>query len=204
MAQCTVIRMSLADLRGMSTPNPEAPAPAPNTLYYVIQSRVLRDNLAFGVTPFPMRSLVEARNRISRIHPRARSFMAEAGNPGFVHIARKENTGEEVITKIVKEHNPAVLATSQDTPLYLIIHREMWFLASPPYDKSDLGGTFLSQDEANAVAHRIFQQKVGDNHVLKAQRKDDGCLECEAGHPDPDREGYLWQVEVNRIGWNAL
>ncbi|KAL8781046.1 MAG: hypothetical protein Q9213_006191 [Squamulea squamosa] len=169
MAQRTVVRMSAADF--MSTGNPEPSSPAPDTLYYVTESRVLGNRLDFGVVPFPMRLLAEARNLISRIHPRARSVMAEKKNTKFVHITWKEDSGEEV-------------------------------LGSPLHDISGLGGTFISQDEANTAAHRIFQEKFGDNRV-KTHRKEDGCLEYRAGHPDPSRGGYMWEVDVNRIGWSG-
>ncbi|KAL8772659.1 MAG: hypothetical protein Q9209_002320 [Squamulea sp. 1 TL-2023] len=200
MAQRTVIRMNVADFLGKG--NPEPASPVPDTLYYVTESRVLRDHLDFGVVPYPVRSLAEARNLVSRIYPRARSVMAETNNSEFVHITWREDSGEEVIVRIAEEHNPAVFASSRDTPLYLITHRKLWVLGSPPHDISGLGGTFISQDEANAVAHRIFQEKVGDNRV-KTHCKDDGCLEYRAGHPDPRREGYMWEVDVNRIGWSG-
>lgn len=78
----------------------------------------------------------------------------------------------------------------------------MRFLADPPYGESGLGGTFLSQDEANAAAHRIFQDMKEDARVLKTERKDDGCLKCVAGHQDPSRGGFMCEVDVNRISWN--
>ncbi|KAL8734854.1 MAG: hypothetical protein Q9166_001206 [cf. Caloplaca sp. 2 TL-2023] len=123
------------------------------------------------------------------------------GNPEFAHITWKEESGEVVI-KVVKEHNPAVSASSRGTPLYLIIRREMWFLADPPHDDSGPGGTFLSRDDANAAAHRIFQEKKGDAQVLKIGNKGDGCLECRAGHRDPSRGGYMFEADVTRIGWS--
>lgn len=117
MAQRMVDRIYLEDLGALSTSNPEALAPAPDTLYYVIESRVLRNNMkSFSLPFFPVQSLVEARNLISRFYPRARSLMAESGSPEVALITWKEHLGEEVIIRIVKEHNPAVVATSPDTP----------------------------------------------------------------------------------------
>ena len=103
MAQRTVMRVSLADMKAMmvgsedhSTASPPPAAPqSSNTIYFVTLRMLHADGLNrnFGIVSGPRRSRIDAVEDLLARFPRANSFLAGHKDTEFAHLTWKEDNG---------------------------------------------------------------------------------------------------------------
>ena len=175
MAQRTVLRMSLAQMRATredEQPPPLGTAASDDTIYFVtldiVKSNDPKEPHVWGITFGPSRSREHAFQFVARSYPNTQAVMREIGNFNRMvweennHFRWEDQNGDKYTLRLEQVRSAAVRASSQEE-VFMVIRTVEPFGEEPGAHHSNIEGVFLNDSDATTFAVRSMKRNRSTN-----------------------------------------
>ena len=218
MAQRTVMRMSLAQMRAMgddTQPQPAGSTAGPDdTIYFVTFDTTQPNNpekpYVWGIAFGPSRSRDHAFQIMARTFPRIQPWMRQLGNfnngvewDENNHFRWEEPNGDKCLLRLEQLRSAAVRASNAEEVFFVVrMVRPSGNDEEEGAHESNIVGVFLNDSEATAFAVRSLREACEGQTIMKlweGRRPDSGLMMCMAESSGP--RGRLYGFDVGRNPW---